>query len=31
VRSKEFSAVSDYVVKPVFKETFTQILHGVKV
>jgi len=31
VRSKEFHVISDYVVKPVFKETFNQILTGVKV
>jgi CheY-like chemotaxis protein len=31
VHSKEFTAVNDYVVKPVFKETFKQILSAVKV
>ena len=28
-RSKEFSTVSDYLVKPIFKDTFTKILKGV--
>jgi CheY-like chemotaxis protein len=30
-RSKEFGIVSDYLVKPIFKETFSKILHGVHV
>jgi len=30
-RSKEFAIVSDYLVKPIFKETFSKILHGVHV
>lgn len=30
-QSKEFNSVTDYVVKPVFKETFTRILHAIHV
>jgi len=30
-RSKEFATVSDYLVKPIFKETFSKILKGVHV
>jgi CheY-like chemotaxis protein len=29
--SKEFNAVTDYVVKPVFKETFSRILRAIHV
>ena len=30
-RSKEFASVSDYLVKPIFKETFSKILKAVHV
>src|SRR6476469_10014517 len=30
-RSKEFAIVSDYLVKPIFNETFSRILKGVHV
>lgn len=30
-RSKQFATVSDYLVKPIFKETFGKILRGVHV
>jgi CheY-like chemotaxis protein len=30
-RSKEFESVADYLVKPIFKETFSKILQGVHV